>query len=139
MKINRNKKLKKTKISFVKLFYTFYKKHKKAVKKYGKMWGLQHNIFYFDICLNKKNKKLFKKIDIYNYLNEIFENFDGHYIIHVLRKNVWFASYYNEAQIDFTGQLIGNRGMQISKISKRDKIKTLKILYYEYDEYDEYN
>lgn len=140
MKINRNKKLKKTKISFVKLFYTFYKKNKKSVKKYRKFWEINEpNVFYFDICSDKKNLNFFKKVDIYDSLNEIFENFYEHYIIHTLKKNTWFATYYDDTELDYAGQPIGNYGIQIFKISKRDKIKTLKILYYEYDEYGEYN
>lgn len=133
MKINRNKKIKKTEISFIKFFFKLYKKYKKDVKKYRKFWEINEpNVFYFDICLDKKNLNFFKKVDIYDSLNEIFENFDVHYIIHTLKKNTWFATYYDDTQLDYAGQPIGNYGIQIFKISKRNKIKTLKIIFDKY-------
>ena len=141
MKFKKYRELKKNKISFLKFFYILHKKVQKELKiirLYYKEFG-RFDTVYYNVYSEKKAQKLFKKVKEYNYLNEIFENEEKHYILFSLRKEkrpslnkktYWTVSFFDETDTGYykEGQPYGSCGIEISHIDHRGKNKSLKII-----------
>lgn len=132
----RNTK-KEKKVSFVKFFNIFNRKGKRENKKYIRLFKKKISEIdnYCDVVEKGRVKFLYKKLNVYNYLQKIcnFDYADMTFYIKSSKKTFWLFELDDNTDINYEGQPCGFLSILILYKNKYGKVKNLNVIYDAYN------